>query len=345
MQRTVFRPRRRSGKRVLILMYHRVVDLHSDPWYLAVRPRHFAQHLETLQRYTHPTPLRQLSQDLLNGDIEDRSVAITFDDGYADNLHNAKPLLERYGMPATFFLTSGYIGREREFWWDELERLFLQPGTLPEVLEVSVNGSTYRWKLGKAAHYSGEEAAQRRLRWRRWRRWRGGYDTYGSRRRLYYSLWELLYSLREGERDRLLEKLRAWAGTEPMVRRTYRPLSLDEVVNLAKGELIEIGAHTVTHPALAKLPTASQQDEILRSKARLEGTLNRSVTSFAYPHSSLSEETVNIVRKTGFARACTGPAAATVVERSTDLLRLPRVGVQDWDGGEFARRLSRWFGG
>jgi hypothetical protein len=153
-----------------------------------------------------------LSQSLPNGDIEDRSVAITFDDGYADNLHNARPLLERYGMPATFFLTSGYIGREREFWWDELERLILQPGTLPEVLDVSVNGSTYKWKLGKAAHYSSEEAAQRR---RRWLRWRGRYDAYGSRRRLYYSLWELLYSLREGERDRLLEKLRAATRQAP----------------------------------------------------------------------------------------------------------------------------------
>jgi peptidoglycan/xylan/chitin deacetylase (PgdA/CDA1 family) len=320
-------------------MYHRVINLPSDPWGLAVTPGHFAQHLETLHRYTHPIPLRQLARDLFSDDIEDRSVAITFDDGYADNLHNAKLLLEHYDMPATFFLTSGYIGGEREFWWDELERLFLQPGALPEVLEVSANGSTYQWKLGKAAHYSSEEAARRR------RRWRIGHDVYRSRRRLYYSLWELLYSLREGERYRLLDKLRAWARIEPKVRATHRPLSLDEVVNLAKGELIEIGAHTVTHPALARLPATSQQDEILQSKARLEEILSRSVINFSYPHSSLSEETVDIVRKTGFTRACTGPVAATVVERSTDLLRLPRVAVQDWDGGEFARQLSRWFGG
>jgi peptidoglycan/xylan/chitin deacetylase (PgdA/CDA1 family) len=97
----------------------------------------------------------------------------------------------------------------------------------------------------------------------------------------------------------------------------------------------------VTHPALATLPTVSQREEILRSKAQLETVLNRTVTSFTYPHGSLSEDTVDIVRRSGFSRACT--TVPGVVELSTDPLRSPRVHVQDWDGREFARRLSSWF--
>ena len=334
--RSVLRPRWRPDKRGLILMYHRVTNLRSDPWLLAVTPQHFAQHLEILRQHTKPIPLRQLFEELLSGDASDRLVAITFDDGYVDNLYNdAKPLLERYDFPPTFFLTTGYTGCEREFWWDELERLFLQPGTLPDVLRVSVNGNTYQWKLGKAAHYSSEKAARQR---RRWRAWAGVSD---SRHGLYYSLWELLYSLNKDERQKLLGKLRAWAGAEPVVRPTHRPLSLDEVVRLAQGELIEIGAHTVTHPARAVLPAASQRDEIMQSKARLEETLDRPVSSFAYPHGSRAEETVSIVRKAGFARACT--TDANIVEGATDPFQLPRVPVQDWDGREFTRRLSRWF--
>ena len=65
------------------------------------------------------------------GDVPSAGVVVTFDDGYADNFHNAKPLLERYEIPATVFVTTGYLQDQREFWWDELERILLQPGTLP----------------------------------------------------------------------------------------------------------------------------------------------------------------------------------------------------------------------
>ncbi len=85
----------------LILLYHRVTDVDSDPWSLCVTPDHFAEHLEVLRKYTHPMRLQQLAQGLYRRQRAGRPVAITFDDGYADNLQNAKPLLERYDIPAT----------------------------------------------------------------------------------------------------------------------------------------------------------------------------------------------------------------------------------------------------
>jgi len=89
------------------------------------------------------------------------------------------------------------------------------------------------------------------------------------------------------------------------------------------------------------LPIASQQNEVLESKVRLEEILGRRVSAFSYPHSSLSAETAVIVRKAGFACACT--AFAGRVGRPADPFRLPREHVQDWDGREFTRRLMRWF--
>jgi peptidoglycan/xylan/chitin deacetylase (PgdA/CDA1 family) len=328
-------PRNRPGQRVLILLYHRVAELRLDPWFLSVTPRTFAEHLEVLQRHAHPISLQRLFQGLLEGGLPERAVAVTFDDGYADNLHDAKPLLARYEVPATVFLATGYIGHEREFWWDELDRLLLQPGTLPEVLRLKIAGRTYQWELGEAA-YSSEDATRRRRRWRAW-----GGRAPNSRHHLYFSLWELLYPLAEVERQESLYALRAWADAEPVVRPTHRPLSLQEVVALRQGELIEVGAHTVTHPALATLPIASQQNEILESKVRLEEILGCRVSAFSYPHSSLSAETVVIVRKAGFACACT--AFAGRVGQLADPFRLPREHVQDWDGREFTRRLMRWF--
>ena len=335
LRRAVERPESRRERKALILLYHRVAELRSDPWYLAVAPRRFDEHLEVLRRHARPMRLQQLSQALLNGNkLPDRSVVVTFDDGYADNLHNAKPLLEHHDVPATVFLTTGYLGHEREFWWDELDRLLLRPGALPERLSLTVDGGTYRWELGEAARY-GEDAARCHRRWRAWE------EAPSSRHSLYNSLWELLHPMAEDERRRVLDELRGWAGAEPAGSPSHRLLSLEEVVALAQGELIEVGAHTVTHPALSTLPPVSQRDEILGSKVQLEEILGRPVTSFAYPYGNRSAETVGIVREAGFACACS--TRADVVRRSTNHFKLPRAHVQDWDREEFATWLSRWF--
>lgn len=107
--------------RSLILLYHRVARLTCDPWSLAVTPSHFAEHLEVLRKY------RRIRLDQLQPGAwlkrRGLSVAITFDDGYADNLLEAARLLRRYETPATFFIATGYIGQQREFWWDELSRI------------------------------------------------------------------------------------------------------------------------------------------------------------------------------------------------------------------------------
>jgi peptidoglycan/xylan/chitin deacetylase (PgdA/CDA1 family) len=278
-----------------------------------------------------------LARSLLRDELPDRSVVVTFDDGYADNLHNAKPLLERYSVPATFFLTTGYLGREREFWWDELDRLLLQPGTLPEVLRMNIGGNSRQWELGEAAHYREQTA----LRNRDWRAWEGDPSP---RHALYKSLWELLHHLPVAEQRRVLSELLEWTSATPVGRPTHRLLSPEEVVALAEGTLVEVGAHTVTHPALSALPQASQWDEILESKTHLEEILDRPVTGFSYPYGRRSDYdagTVRMVRKAGFAYSCSNFGGA--VGRTTDPFQIPRAQVQDWDGDEFARRLRRWF--
>ena len=78
-------------------------------------------------------------------------MALTFDDGYADNLINAKPLLERYGIPATVFVASGYVGAKDPFWWDRLQHVFLEPGVLPRKLGIAVNGLTTGMIVGSVA--------------------------------------------------------------------------------------------------------------------------------------------------------------------------------------------------
>src|SRR5919112_2621349 len=82
--------RSRPQRKVLILLYHQIAQLRSDPWRLSVTPNLFAEHLEILRRHAHVIGLQQLSKALPDGVLPDRAVVVTFDDGYADNLYNAK---------------------------------------------------------------------------------------------------------------------------------------------------------------------------------------------------------------------------------------------------------------
>ena len=108
---------------IAILLYHRVADLESDPQQLAVTPAQFDEHLRVLRGTCTPVALADVPGLLRARKLPKRPVAVTFDDGYRDNLLAAKPVLERHGVPATVFVASGYVGTGREFWWDELERL------------------------------------------------------------------------------------------------------------------------------------------------------------------------------------------------------------------------------
>src|SRR6266487_2262873 len=127
----------------LIISYHRISMVENDFYEVSVSPENFAEHLLELRKRIHPLRLSELVQHLKDGSLPDKSVAITFDDGYADNLYAAKPLLEKYEIPATVFVCTGYVGKE--FWWDELERLVTCSQTDVRMLHVQAGGKQFEW--------------------------------------------------------------------------------------------------------------------------------------------------------------------------------------------------------
>jgi peptidoglycan/xylan/chitin deacetylase (PgdA/CDA1 family) len=325
------------GSPALILMYHRVAELASDPQLLCVTPHHFAEHLDVLGRRARVLRLAELDCALRGGHIPHGSVVVTLDDGYADNLLNAKPLLERHDVPVTVFATAGRLGSDQEFWWDELDRILLQPGSLPCCLELALGGHVHRWTLGAYAAYDD-------LAFSRARSWDiEQHDDPTTRQQLYRSLYHLLQPLPNAERQIALETLRRWAGAAPFGRPSHRMLTVCELSQLAAGGLLEVGAHTMNHPMLEVLPASVQWDEIQGSRTRLEDILDRPVDSFAYPHSSAPAQAVALVKEAGFGRACAGGTHA--VSANVDPYQLPRLAVRDWDGERFARFLSFWLDG
>ena len=295
-------------------MYHRVAELSSDPWELAVSPNHFAEHLDVLRRIGNPLSLGRAMAMLEDRDLPGATFVVTFDDGYADNLQKAQPILERYDVPATIFVTTGFIGNDREPWWDELEGILLGSAPLPAGLRVTVGARTLAWNL--------DESARQPV----------------GRDGLYRAVHHTLMSLAADERRSALDDLRARTGITAGARESHRCLSPAELIALARDELIEIGAHTVNHPMLTALPEDSQRWEIGQSKRELESLLGRPVTSFAYPYGHHTEDVVALVRKAGYSSASSihpGP-----VNRQSDRFRLPRLKVRDWEGDGLARILS-----
>ncbi|NCJ08460.1 polysaccharide deacetylase family protein [Synechococcales cyanobacterium C] len=315
-------------------MYHSIAATQADPWCITVTPQNFADHLKVLQQFGKPISLTDFAHGMARGELPQRAIALTFDDGYANNLEVAKPLLEQYDIPATVFVASGYLDQNREFWWDELAQLLLTPGLLPAQLALEVNGHTQKWHLGAAQTYTEAMAQQ---------------DSCclvesaepGSRLALYGQLWQALLHLPFAMRQQTLDALWVWADRSPQVRSAYRPLRSDELLPLEQSGHVSVGGHTVTHSMLSRLSTEEQFQEIYQCKVDLEVKLGHVIHSFAYPFGNYSPTTVPCVAEAGFSHAC-----STIVDTAWsryDAYQLPRFEAQNWSGPELVRRLRRLF--
>jgi peptidoglycan/xylan/chitin deacetylase (PgdA/CDA1 family) len=326
LRRAVLGLRKRHEPVGVILMYHRIAPGGVDPWQLGVSPVHFDEHLEVIRRTAHPVSLATLVSDVRQRRIKDRCVVVTFDDGFADNLYSAKPLLERAGVPATVYVTTGPIGTPDEFWWDELDHLILLPARLPDELQLSVRGGVRQWTLGRASTGAWAPGARD--------------DAQRARAALHREIWELLLPLAHDEQQHVLDALRRWSQVRYQPRASHRVMRADEIAQLASGGLVDVGAHTVTHPHLPSIPATNWRLEIEGSRRALEPILGHVPSSFSYPYGAVPASISALVRDIGFESAVA--THEQNVWRGDDVCRLPRFGVRDWDGAEFERRFTTW---
>ncbi len=304
----------------LILGYHRVAEAGASAYGLCVSPANFAEQIEVLHRHCRPVSVLGLAEGLDDGSLPPRAVAVTFDDGYADVLDKARPWLERYGVPATVFVVTGRLGHK--FWWDELADALMGSKPPKEHLHLRVGGETVVWELDDPS--VGQDGPPE------------------DRSRLASDLYRRLLPLAPEEQCRVLSQIQAWAGDSSVAPETGRSLTSAEVQQLA-GDLVDIGAHTVTHPLLAAQPTALQRSEIRDSKSALEALLDRPIIGFSYPNGSTSPTTRALVREAGFSYAC--GSQPDVARRSSHRYQLPRFWVPDFDGEAFGRWLHPWLRG
>lgn len=288
--------------RVAILAYHRVGDATKYPWcFSPISTQDFQNQLRYLCQKYDIVPLDKLTQCVQDKKpFPQKAVVITFDDGYKDNYLNAYPLLKRYNVPATIFLTTGHIDTGNLFWWDK-------------VGYVIQNTALERFQLGELGTYP--------LR------------STDDRLRAISSVRKRLKKLPEREKNLLIKKLVSMLGIDiPPNLGKELILTWNEVREMSDNG-IAFGAHTVTHVILTKLPVEQAKKEIIESKRHIEERLNRAVTTFAYPNgepTDFNSDIKAILKESGFACAVT-TFPSRFVTPGMDLYELGRIGL----GGNF----------
>jgi peptidoglycan/xylan/chitin deacetylase (PgdA/CDA1 family) len=292
--------------KLLVLIYHRVfasVDtlLPDEPY-----AERFAADMDLLASLFNVLPLGEAVRRLQEGSLPARALCITFDDGYANNLTVAAPILISRNLPATVFVSTGFTGGGR-MWNDTLIEMVR---VAPTELDLS------RFELGA---YALTDIAARRV----------AIDAL---------IGKLKY-LEPQARLARVDEIAAHVGRELPNDLMMTETQLRELH--AQG--IEIGAHTVNHPILTRIDDDRARAEILGSKRRLEEIVGKPITTFAYPngrpHRDYESRHVTIARDCGF--DCAVSTAWGAATRRSDPFQIPRVAPWDRTAARFALRLVK----
>lgn len=305
-----------SADSAAILLYHQVRERTPDFHRLAVSSADFQAQMAWLQRHCRVMALPDLAEAVRTRTIPPGAVAVTLDDGYADNFEVASPILVELGIPATFFVTFGPAGASAptEFWWDTVEAILLGDELVPPVLKVDLAGHGLVLPTRTGA----------------------------ERATAYRTIHEALAASQLEARDAAVRQLVAWARRSVAVRPECRRMTAAELVQLAERPGQAVGAHGIQHLHLPLQPPEVQRAEIEGARAELSRLLGRPATMFAYPFGYHSEATAALVRSAGFSIGVTSEARET--RPGDDLLRLPRINVRHAPLDEFAARLQSTLG-
>lgn len=295
-----------------VLVYHRVARLTTDPFGQAVTPETFERQLQILRRFGTLVSAEALVARLARGEPVERMIAVTFDDGYVDNLTNAASIAARLGVSITVFVAVEPVANGTPFWWDGLAATVLEGKAPPGTLVVG--GQSF--SLGTGIERS--DALQR--------------------------LHAMLRCVSAGRRAALMREVETRLG-RPTLDEASRPMTLDELRALASHARVMIGAHTMTHPSLAALPDEEQRTEMLESRLALERLLELPIRLLAYPFGkpdNVSDRTRELAAAAGYDAAFT--TVPQPVRAGVDRFAIPRLTIHEWPDDVFTAKVAALLG-
>ena len=299
-----------KSKRSFILMYHRIISDRSTPIVyphsgMVVEEKTFNIQMKYLKKNFKVLPLGDLVNSLKdereNGRIK---CSITFDDGWKDNFDYAFPILLKYGLPATIFLTTRYVNSFKWFWYDKLifliDKLFKSenPKKIMKLLpyNLSVELTDIPEKMKDPVSFLD-------------------------------SLIEKVKEFPSQERDDLLDKLSTLTQASLHENEQNRCFLNWEEIYQMHSKNISFGAHGASHESLSRLKNQQIEEEIIESKKEIETHLGDKVEGFCYPDGSYNSEVITILKRHGFQYACTTEPGFNGPE--TDLFQLRRISIHN----------------
>ncbi len=243
-------------KDLRILAYHRVCD--PEQW----NDNDISLMSASNEQFNWQVKYVTKNYDLINFDDLDnilnnkirkpkRPVIITFDDGFSDNYFNAYPILKEHNAKATFFVSTGYIGTDRQYWFNKVYRSFINP----QNTKISIRGLDIDIDLSKCEV---------------------------TRRNQIYTIIETLKKCPNQKRLEHIEYITQQYPEREFDDLLCVPMSWDQVREMNNNNM-EIGSHTTSHPVLSMLTDVDLAYEIHESKKTLEKKLNTRISTIAYP--------------------------------------------------------------
>lgn len=317
--RSIFRLKRSWEHEVRILAYHRVLDIRDDssfefdPDLVSASVDDFEWQIRHVRERYDPITFHHLVEFIEKGTpLPACPVIVTFDDGFDDNYRHAFPVLRSLNMPATFFVSTGYIGQRQTFWFDWFFYLCRQAAERRHVL-----------KVGGALFPFDRDNAARQVR----------------------SAMRALWTLSDDERRivvaGLAESLDMKHPDQGFAQ--SMPLDWDQVEAMAAAGM-EFGSHTVSHPVLSRVVNdVDLRYELTESKRVLEQRLARTIDALAYPvgrEFAFNDKIEQATRDAGY-RIAVSYAAGTNKLRQLDAFKLKRIHVERYvNRAEFAATLA-----
>ena len=289
-----------------VLIYHRVLPAPDTILHDEVDAATFDWQMGLVKECFRVLPLTEAIDRLRRGDLPPRALAITFDDGYADNVTVALPILCRHGLPATFFIATAFLDGGR-MWNDSIIEAFRR--VRGEMLDLE--------PLGLGRHPTASP---------------------GQRRAAIDAVIAKVKYRPIGARLEAAEAIRAAAD---VALPDDLMMTTDQVRALNRAGM-SIGGHTCSHPILTRLPDHEARTEIVEGRRILTDIAGEPISLFAYPNGRPGDDYdarhVRLVREAGFAAAFTTSWGAA--RRGSDLFQLPRFTPWDRSSARFLLRLA-----